>query len=231
MTRPTKKITADSGLVVPVNWTFCSSNVADNFDTHVREQLPWYGLATATVAHLGRNYLPEQGRMYDFGASTGNITRALDDVIMRRDVEAISVDNSPQMVEVWNGVGSIVGADISKFEIDPYDFGVCFLTLMFLSPELQYATYARMYDALRPGGALVVFDKTADYNSYLSTVMHSLTLAGKVATGVDSDAIVKKELSLGGVQRPLCSRKLLATVPVTQEIFRFGEFVGWVATK
>jgi ParB-like chromosome segregation protein Spo0J len=49
-------------------------------------------------------------------------------------------------------------------------------------------------------------------------------LAGKVATGTSSEDIVAKELSLQGVQRPLS----VGFPPDGREVFRFGEFVGWV---
>ena len=34
---------------IPANWTFETSDVATGFDSHVREQLPWYDLATAAI--------------------------------------------------------------------------------------------------------------------------------------------------------------------------------------
>jgi tRNA (cmo5U34)-methyltransferase len=55
-----------------------------------------------------------------------------------------------------------------------------------------------------------------------------LTLAGKVAAGVPAEEIVAKELSLGGVQRPLDPREL---GPGFIEWFRFGDFAGWLAER
>ena len=49
-------------MVVPENWTFESKEVADHFDEHVREQLPWYDLATqggssrGPALHAARRY-------------------------------------------------------------------------------------------------------------------------------------------------------------------------------
>lgn len=59
----------------------------------------------------------------------------------------------------------------------------------------------------------------------MAAVMMRLALAGKVAQGVPADEIVAKELSLAGVQRPLKR----AEIPETAvEIFRVGDFAGWV---
>ena len=57
------------------DWTF--QGFAPEFDAHVREQLPWYGMATESVALIARHYIPRRGLIYDLGASTGNVGRAL----------------------------------------------------------------------------------------------------------------------------------------------------------
>src|SRR5882672_1662700 len=119
------------------DWTFKNSNVAANFDSHVREQLPWYDLATGVVAHVGRHYLPKNGVMYDVGASTGNITRCLETEIVTRNVKAISIDYSEEMKNQWLGVGAFEVADALQYDFKDYDFAVCFLVLMFLPPFEQ----------------------------------------------------------------------------------------------
>lgn len=225
-----REVKSSDNLVVPADWTFKNANVAQNFDQHVREQLPWYELATGIAAHFGRHYLPENGVMYDLGASTGNITTALSNEIKLRNVAAVSIDNSEPMGSVFQGVGRFVLDDIRTHEYGSFDFCTCFLVLMFLSRQEQESVVLKLVDSLNRGGAIVIFDKTDAYSGYLSTVVHRLALAGKVATGVPSDAIVKKELSLAGVQRPIDGAWLKATVGA-EEIFRFGEFAGWVITK
>ena len=58
---------------IPKNWTFENTSVAQNFDKHVREQLPFYDLATNAISHIARHYIQENKLVYDIGASTGNI--------------------------------------------------------------------------------------------------------------------------------------------------------------
>ena len=213
---------------IPESWTFKNKSVADNFDKHVREQLPWYDMATMMVQHFGRHYLPEHGLMYDLGASTGNITLALKDEIERRKVRAISVDYSEEMRDVWRGLGEFIVSDVRDVQLEEYDFCVCFLLLMFLPPHDQKIFFGKLLDKLKPGGALIVFDKVETNSGYLGTVMHRLTMAGKVSTGVPPEEIVKKELSLMGQQRPLSEHFMKFTGCENHSIFRFGEFAGWV---
>ena len=49
------------------NWTFKTEEVANNFDSHVREQLPWYELVTEATRHLILGFMPEGGTLLDIG--------------------------------------------------------------------------------------------------------------------------------------------------------------------
>lgn len=222
---------AASDFEIPAEWTFHNKDIADNFDKHVREQLPWYDLSTSIVAHFGRHYLAEGSTMYDIGASTGNVTLALKSEITSRKVRVISLDNSEEMAKVWRGVGCMEVADVRTYPFERYDFAVCFLLLMFLPPADQRRFVQELYSKLNVGGALVIFDKTDKFSGYLATVVHRLTMAGKMSTGVPAEEILKKEMSLAGVQRPIDVNHLLFNDMGASEVFRFGEFAGWIITK
>ena len=211
---------------IPTDWTFKNRSVADNFDRHVREQLPWYDLATGAVAHTVRHYLPCDGRMYDIGCSTGNISRLIADSAEARNATVIGIDNSSEMIDNWDGYGTVETADATTYTYQPFDVAVLFLVLMFIPVATRQKYVSDLCDQCRPGGAIIIVDKVGDYDGYLGTVMHRLTMAGKVATGTTSEAIVQKELSLSGIQRPIDPRTELPTG--FREFFRFGEFVGLI---
>lgn len=210
-------------------WTFKNTNVAENFDAHVNEQLPWYRLVTDLMAHVGRHYLTENSRMYDIGASTGNVTRSLTSEIEARNIQAISIDNSQAMQDMWRGVGEFQLADARAFDYQEYSFGVCFLVLMFLPPNDQKNLLDKLYDKLENGGCLLIVDRTAQGEGYLGTVMQRLTMANKLKAGASPEDILKKEMSLAGIQRPI-KNSLLAPYNAT-EVFRMGDFAAWVITK
>ena len=86
------------------NWTFKSQEVADHFDDHVREQLPWYDLASESVVHFVRHYLPDNGLVYDIGASTGNFYKRLYDLINDREATYVAIDNSEEMIDKWKDI-------------------------------------------------------------------------------------------------------------------------------
>jgi tRNA (cmo5U34)-methyltransferase len=218
------------GFAIPANWTFEDKGVADGFDRHVREQLPWYDLATGAVAHVARHYIPLDGVVYDLGAATGNIGCALAPTLTARTARLIAVEPSAEMAAAYRGPQrsflQVQRAECVEFE--PFDVAVAFLTLMFVAVAERAPLLDRLLAAMRPGGALIVFDKCEADTGYAATVIWRLALAGKLATGVDAAEIVAKELSLSGVQRPV-SRAMLPAHAL--EFFRFGEFAGWLIEK
>ena len=215
---------------IPTDWTFSDASVAGGFDSHVREQLPWYDLATGAVAHVVRHYLPENGLIYDIGASTGNLGRTIGDVLESRGAELIAIEASADMAALYRGPGRLVCQDAIGYPFDSFDVAVCFLTMMFMPPAERITWLKDLATRIRPGGCIIVVDKFMRYRSpYIETVMRRLTLAGKVATGTDAGEIVAKELSLQGIQRPMLAQSFERAIsPQPQPIFQFGEFTGYI---
>jgi tRNA (cmo5U34)-methyltransferase len=213
---------------IPTNWTFKNKGVAKEFDTHVRESLPWYDLVSGAVAHTVRHYLPENGLMYDIGASTGNIGKLLDESLTARKAQLISIENAPEMAEHFEAQGKLEIADCTTYDYQPFDVATIFLVLMFLTIEQRQNLIRELLIKCRKGGAIIIVDKIEAKANYIGTINRRLTLAGKVATGVSPEQIIAKELSLAGIQRPLQDNELPS---VAEQFFRFGEFAGWIIEK
>jgi tRNA (cmo5U34)-methyltransferase len=213
---------------IPHDWTFKNIEVADAFDRHVREQLPWYDLTTGVVAHFARHYIPEGGLVYDIGASTGNVGRALADTLKSRSARIVGIESAQEMADRYAAPGELVIADAASYDFKPFDLSVCFLVLMFLSPARRSELLRRLVERANPGGAILVFDKSQPVGGYPSVIMQRLALAGKVSAGVKAEEVIAKELSLAGAQRPLHVSELPAGAI---EIFRFGDFAGWLIEK
>lgn len=61
--------------------------------------------------------------------------------------------------------------------------------------------------------------------------MLRLTMEQKYRQGVKLDAILSKELSLIGVQRPLTEDPIVNKGFKVTQIFQFGDFKGWAIEK
>lgn len=215
-------------MLIPSEWTFKNVEVASEFDSHVREQLPWYDLVTSAVAHIARHYIPENGLVYDIGASTGNIANHLEGSLKARNASLIAIDNSTQMVSQYAAYGTAINADALTFEYERFDVAILFLVMMFFPVAGRHTFIRSLISKLNQGGCIIIVDKVSVPRGYISTVLHRLTMAGKVAAGCDMAQVTEKELSLGGVQRPLSHDFGQRLDYHTTEFFRFGEFAGWV---
>jgi tRNA (cmo5U34)-methyltransferase len=213
---------------IPRNWTFETKEVANGFDRHVREQLPWYDLATDALKHVARHYIPENGLVYDIGASTGNIGRALQSVLEARNAKLIGIEPSEEMCKIYDAPGDVVCTKAEDYIFEGFDLAVVFLSLMFVEPRKRVPLMTKLRHACRPGGAIIVFDKLEPTAGYVSTILYRLTLAGKRAAGVDANEIIEKELSLCGVQRPITEDQLAGCFV---NWFRFGDFAGYIIER
>lgn len=208
---------------IPKDWTFKKFSIAKGFDRHVREQLPWYDLATGMVKHIVRHYLNREGLIYDIGASTGNIGNSIKDILKNRNATLIAIDNSKEMVKLYSGPGKIELGNAEEYDYRDYDIAICFLSLLFLSQEKRKILINRLIKKIKKGGAIVIFDKEEPSQGYSSIIKMRLALAGKLASGATAKEIIEKELSLSGIQRPINKKELPKNA---QEIFRFGDFFG-----
>ncbi len=210
---------------IPTNWTFDDPAVAARFEQHVREQLPWYDVLTATIVHAAAHYIGKGGLVYDIGASTGNFGRAIEPYLRDRGARLVSIESSPDMAKIWKGPGLLIKADCLAVDYDTFDFAACILVLMFLPIGERERFVQRLIERVKPGGALVIVDKVVAPDGYLGTVFRRMAIKWKLDAGTSAEEIIAKELSLGGVQRPINP----GMIPVlAKKFFQFGEFVGWI---
>lgn len=207
---------------IPDHWTFADENVAEHFDEHVREQLPWYDMVTEAVAVIARHYIPEGGRVYDVGASTGNIGRAISETVTHRNAELIAIEPEQSMARRYTGGGKLEIADATSYEFEEYDLCVCFLSVMFMPVAERAALVRRLRERTRQGGALVIIDKVQQSAGVYGSILSRLTLNAKMRAGANSERILRKELSLAGAQIPIDPRLLVGG----RMFFRFADFVG-----
>jgi tRNA (cmo5U34)-methyltransferase len=211
---------------IPTDWTFKNVEIADGFDQHVREQLPWYDLMTGAVAHIARHYITPNSLVYDLGCSTGNIGKAIAETLSSRNARLVAVDNAKEMKSLYSGPGNFLCSDIETVPINPFSVAVCFLSLMFLTKAARKDLLSRLVSKCEPGGIIIVVDKTESVGGYLGTAISRLTIAAKASTNTSPADIIAKELSLAGVQRPMSESEVCGKI-----VFRFGEFVGFAIEK
>ena len=213
-------------------WTFETKEIAETFDSHVREQLPWYELVTEAVSYIIRNYLPQRGVVVDIGASTGNMVHKIAPLVSERLGEIIAIEKSASMCNVLtnkyakkNDWIHVKETDITKMIMPKGDVYIMFLTMMFIPVEHRKALINSMRANCKRGGVIVVVDKVCDHGGYFSTVLKRLTMHFKLQQGAKPENVLTKEMSLAGIQIPIDPAILGDDA---KQFFRMGEFAGWV---
>jgi tRNA (cmo5U34)-methyltransferase len=213
------------------SWTFETKEIAETFDSHVREQLPWYDMVTDAVCYIARNYLTEGGVVVDVGASTGNMIDKLMPLVEERWADVVAIEKSKSMCNILqkkykkSDYVVIENNDVINHELPNADVLIVFLTMMFIPIRKRKALMSALRASCKQGGVIVVVDKVADHDGYFSTVLKRLTMQFKLQQGAKPEDVLNKEMSLAGVQIPIDPSILGEDA---KQFFRMGEFAGWV---
>ena len=213
------------------SWTFDTPEIASSFDSHVREQLPWYDMVTDSVVYIIKNYLSENNSIVDIGASTGNMIEKLLPLVKERSCDMVAIEKSEYMYKVLlEKFGSIPFLDIDNSDVldihmPKGQIYILFLTLMFIPVSMRQKLLQRIKESCVEGGVIIVVDKVCDHSGYFSTVLKRLTWNQKILQGAKPEDILIKEMSLAGVQIPINATILGDDAKL---FFRMGEFAGWV---
>ena len=213
------------------SWTFETKEIAETFDSHVREQLPWYDMVTDAVVYIARNYLPEYGVVVDIGASTGNMVDKLMPLTFERMADVVAIEKSISMCDVLKNKYKksdcvvVENSDVTRGDLPKANVYILFLTMMFIPIDKRKALMDSMRANCKQGGVIVVVDKICDHGGYFATVLTRLTMQFKLQQGAKPEDVLNKEMSLAGVQIPIDPAILGVDA---KQFFRMGEFAGWV---
>lgn len=219
---------------IPDRWTFQNGHVAEHFDKHVREQLPWYELVTKATAFIARQYIQPGTRVYDIGASTGNIGRALKDTLQERKADLIAVESSAHMAKLYDAPGQVHLTTAQAEVYEPFSVAILFLTLQFVPPDERPRLLRKLTTKMAPTGVIIVVDKHLPhgFSGEVDSALYRLTLQAKLDAGATPDEIIEKELSLVGSARPYHLHQLLLMEDIhATEFFRYGHFAGHALTR
>lgn len=225
-------------------WDFDES-VTGCFEDMLRRSIPQYDVMRAAVFDLACHYQEPGTGIVDLGASRGDGIAPLIDKFGAYN-SWVLVEVSPPMLEVlrerfagWvdNGRLQIVDTDLRE-GFPPVDASVILsvLTLQFTPIEYRQQIVKRAFDALLPGGALIIVEKIIGATADLDALMVKLYYDFKRASGYTEEEIQRKRMALEGVLVPLTAEwneELLRRCGFRHVdcFWRWMNFAGWVAVK
>lgn len=193
-----------------VDFAFTAA-VADVFPDMVRRSVPGYETVISQLGVLARRYAQAESRIYDLGCSLGAATLAMATQIRQSGVQYICVDNSEAMIQRCEQrlqrqlpIASFqtLCADICQTPLQPASVVVLNFTLQFIEPDARQALIQRIYEALLPGGVLILSEKMQFVDMYQQALMTELYLEFKRANGYSELEISQKRSALENVLIP-----------------------------
>ncbi|MDA0978462.1 MAG: carboxy-S-adenosyl-L-methionine synthase CmoA [Proteobacteria bacterium] len=186
------------------------ATVADVFQDMIERSVPGYALVLQLVGVLAERYAHPGTRCYDLGCSLGASTLQL-----RRHVPSdclvIGIDNSAAMVERCQSTMNrdhssaaceIRLADIRDSELSNASIILLNFTLQFIPDGERQAMLNRIYDALIPGGVLLLAEKVRFDNNERQQFMTNLHHDFKKHQGYSDLEISQKRAALENVLVP-----------------------------
>lgn len=223
------------------NWTF-GGDVAKNFDAHVSKSVPLYNEGHRLVCELS-DFFVKDGVTYEIGCSTGVLTRKMAaHSASKKSARFVGVDIEAGMIDHANAVEpkdprvTFVTDDVLQMELEPADLIVAYYTVQFVRPSERQRLIDKFYQALKWGGALLLFEKTRGPDGRFQDMMNRMYDDYKLSQGYNPDEIVSKSRSLKGVLEPFSTRGNVeqlerAGFKDTMTIMKYICFEGFVAIK
>lgn len=215
------------------------------FPDMIRRSVPGYGQILGMLGVIAARHLRHDAHVYDLGCSLGAVGLALADRLPPQAFHLTGVDLSPAMVERARATFAaeypehrldVVEGDIRHIDYRPSGMIVLNFTLQFLAPQDRDAVIAKLYDALEPGGVLVLSEKIVDAdeqaNAWLVERYHDF----KRANGYSELEISQKRTALENVLVPDTldahhARLSRAGFPRSQTWFQYLNFASLVAFR
>jgi tRNA (cmo5U34)-methyltransferase len=212
------------------NWSF-AGNTADHFDEHVAKSVPGYHDGHEVVERLSDFFVAEGGRVIEVGCSTGALTARLARRHVARGASFHGIDIVPEMVRrARERCADIPGVNIELGDAMRIDYTdstlvVMYYTLQFVPTWRRRELLRRMNSEMRPGGAVILFEKTRQPDARLQDMLNQVYEEYKLSVGFTPDEILNKARSLRGVLEPLTSEQNL-------ELLRESGFTSaWLVHK
>lgn len=216
--------------------------VASVFQDMISRSVPGYALLLRMIGLYADLFVVPGTRVFDLGCSLGEAALVIADQTEAFDCEIVAVDNSAAMIDkcrAHEGVGRAIEwrcEDIRDTEIANASMVVLNLTLQFLPPAERSPLLEKIYRGLRPGGVLVLSEKTVFDDSAENARMTELYQGFKKTMGYSDLEISQKRNALENVLIPDSESHHLERLEgigfsEVYQCFRGFNFVSWLAIK
>jgi tRNA (cmo5U34)-methyltransferase len=223
---------------------FSFARFAEGFDEHIRRSIRGYVDLLSDCVGLSEYFVEDDTIVFDIGCSTGTFLRE----IWRRNRDRcpatryIGIDIEDKFSKYWCDSDidpvSLLVADARTFQIPKKcSFVTSIFSLQFISPGERQAVINNIHDALIPGGALIIAEKTFSRLSRLNDMLTSIYYEFKRQSFTEQE-ILAKERSLRSMMKLWTEEQILSSLEAAgfastnmQCFWRNHNFASFIALK
>jgi tRNA (cmo5U34)-methyltransferase len=178
----------------------------------IKRSVPGYATTLDMIGVITARFAQPSSRLYDLGCSVGASTLAMRGAVQQPDCRVVAVDNSEAMIKRCsqhvredgrNDVPvDVICDDIRTIPMARASVVTSNFTLQFLEPRDRLPLLSRIYDAMLPGGVLILSEKvhfdTGAEQDLQTTLHHDF----KRANGYSNLEISQKRTAIENVLIP-----------------------------
>jgi tRNA (cmo5U34)-methyltransferase len=221
--------------------------VALVFDDMAARSIPGYFTTQQLCINLCKGFASNGTRIYDIGSATGTTIAMLLSQLQHFSGEIFGIEPSEAMRKLCQGKlnkldqqssiqVSLEDVNIEDATLSNASAILCNYTLHFISSKSRQSIVEEFYQALIPGGFLILSEKTAGTSFEETNLLRSEYHRFKELNGYSKEEILDKEKALSGILTPLSieeNAQLLtkAGFRKVEIAFRAPPFVTLVAWK
>lgn len=222
-----------------------NKRVVEVFDDMVDRSIPFYNQVIEGSARLLERFLMDGDSVYDLGCATGSSLLMFSRLLQDRDLFFIGIDNSQPMLdkarlkcELFSSQDrvSFLREDITTFDHSGAGAIILNYTLQFIRPLQREKFLKLLFENLRPGGVIIISEKTINNNGRLNREFIEIHHQFKKLKGYSELEIAKKREALENVLIPFSieeNKDLLASCgfnPI-ETFFQWFNFCSLIAIK
>lgn len=219
-----------------------SEDVAGVFDDMLNRSIPFYDQVQNAIVDLVACHYQPGTKVYDVGCSTGLMMAKLLDGIPEL-AEVVGIDDSEAMINktaerfaatAHKDRVSLRCEDLRTSVMDNASAVIMNYTLQFVRPLYREQVVGRIYDALQPGGVLILSEKVLEDSTNVSRLFIDMYYQFKRRQGYSTLEISQKREMLENVlipykvgeQRELLTKCGFAEVETFFKWFNFASFIA-----
>ena len=200
-----------AGSKLPGDFIF-DEQVAQVFEDMINRSVPGYSTIIAMIGELAEKYCQAQSNIYDLGSSLGAASLAMANRISCENYQIIAVDNSQAMVDKFEAKLASLPirppfiqcrhGDVLEIPIERASVVVLNFTLQFIPLEQRKALLQNIYQAMLPGGILIISEKIQFPDIMMNELFIEMYHSFKESMGYSKLDISQKRAALENVLLP-----------------------------